>query len=77
MTCFVSALSDLNHKNSVFGLDNSPLKRDHCDLLLDAIDAQLSQLQVYDFYSVCLYVNNNMYIFRKLAYLVVHVTSNI
>ncbi|KAF1389157.1 hypothetical protein PFLUV_G00070540 [Perca fluviatilis] len=32
--------------SSVSGLDSPPLKLDHCDLLLDAIDAQLGQLQV-------------------------------
>ncbi|XP_027133479.1 trichohyalin isoform X3 [Larimichthys crocea] len=38
--------SDLNDNNSAFGLDSPSLKLDHCDLLLDAIDAQLGQLQV-------------------------------
>ncbi|XP_076587924.1 uncharacterized protein LOC143321450 isoform X2 [Chaetodon auriga] len=38
--------TDLNDSSSVFGLDPSPLRLDHCDLLLDAIDAQLGQLQV-------------------------------
>ncbi|XP_070821299.1 trichohyalin [Chaetodon trifascialis] len=38
--------TDLNDRSSVFGLDSSPLRLDHCDLLLDAIDAQLGQLQV-------------------------------
>ncbi|TKS78680.1 hypothetical protein D9C73_012493 [Collichthys lucidus] len=37
--------SDLNDNNSAFGLDSPSLKLDHCDLLLDAIDAQLGQLQ--------------------------------
>ncbi|XP_034727852.1 trichohyalin [Etheostoma cragini] len=32
--------------SSVSGLDSPPLKLDYCDLLLDAIDAQLGQLQV-------------------------------
>ncbi|XP_028433050.1 trichohyalin isoform X1 [Perca flavescens] len=32
--------------SSVSGLDSPPLKLDHCDRLLDAIDAQLGQLQV-------------------------------
>ncbi|XP_032371734.1 trichohyalin isoform X2 [Etheostoma spectabile] len=32
--------------SSVSGVDSPPLKLDHCDLLLDAIDAQLGQLQV-------------------------------
>nr|XP_033474947.1 trichohyalin isoform X2 [Epinephelus lanceolatus] len=38
--------TDLNDNSSVSGLDSPPLKLDHCDLLLDAIDAQLGQLQV-------------------------------
>ncbi|XP_069577634.1 golgin subfamily A member 6-like protein 25 [Brachyistius frenatus] len=38
--------SDLNDSNSAFGLDSPPLRLDHCDLLLDAMDAQLGQLQV-------------------------------
>ena len=37
--------SDLEDESGVFG-QPSPLKLDHCDLLLDAIDAQLSRLQV-------------------------------
>lgn len=37
----LSPLTDLNDNTDVFGLD-------HCDLLLDAIDAQLGQLQVCD-----------------------------
>ncbi|XP_042277382.1 trichohyalin isoform X3 [Thunnus maccoyii] len=38
--------TDLNDNSSVIGLDHLPPKLDHCDLLLDAIDAQLGQLQV-------------------------------
>ncbi|XP_029295745.1 trichohyalin isoform X2 [Cottoperca gobio] len=38
--------TDLNDNSSVSGLDSPPLKLDHCDLLLDAIDAQLGQLQI-------------------------------
>lgn len=49
LTFLLSALTDLNDNSSVFGLDHLPLKLDHCDLLLDAIDAQLGQLQVCDF----------------------------
>ncbi|XP_047447589.1 trichohyalin [Mugil cephalus] len=36
--------TDFNDSNSTF--DCPPLKLDHCDLLLDAMDAQLSRLQV-------------------------------
>ncbi|XP_022077964.2 trichohyalin isoform X2 [Acanthochromis polyacanthus] len=32
--------------SSVFGVDTPTLKLDHCDLLLDAMDAELGQLQV-------------------------------
>ncbi|XP_054867244.1 early endosome antigen 1 isoform X2 [Amphiprion ocellaris] len=32
--------------SGVFGVDTPTLKLDHCDLLLDAMDAELSQLQV-------------------------------
>ncbi|XP_050931274.1 myosin-4 isoform X1 [Lates calcarifer] len=40
--------TDLNDdSSSVFGMDPQPLILDHCDLLLDAIDAQLGQLQVH------------------------------
>ncbi|XP_062307797.1 trichohyalin [Osmerus eperlanus] len=38
--------TDLEDESGVFGQSSSPLKLDHCDLLLDAIDAQLSRLQV-------------------------------
>nr|XP_020458076.1 trichohyalin-like [Monopterus albus] len=38
--------TDLSDNIRGFGLDHLPLKPDHCDLLLDAIDAQLGQLQV-------------------------------
>ncbi|XP_037634422.1 trichohyalin isoform X2 [Sebastes umbrosus] len=38
--------TDLNDNSSVSGLDSPPRKLDHCDLLLDALDAQLGQLQV-------------------------------
>ncbi|XP_030273582.1 trichohyalin isoform X4 [Sparus aurata] len=38
--------TDLNDSSGVFGLDPPTLKLDHCDLLLDALDAQLGQLQV-------------------------------
>ncbi|XP_056232257.1 putative protein tag-278 isoform X2 [Seriola aureovittata] len=38
--------TDLNDNRSVFRLDPQLLKLDHCDLLLDAIDAELGQLQV-------------------------------
>ncbi|XP_045890395.1 myosin-11 isoform X4 [Micropterus dolomieu] len=38
--------TDLDDNSSGFGPDTPPLKLDHCDLLLDAIDAQLGQLQV-------------------------------
>nr|XP_046242081.1 trichohyalin [Scatophagus argus] len=38
--------TDLKDDSSVFGLESLPLRLDHCDLLLDAIDAQLGQLQV-------------------------------
>ncbi len=48
------AITDLDDNSSVFGLDCPPLKQDHCDLLLDAIDAELGQLQVCDYIlSVC------------------------
>ncbi|XP_016886318.1 trichohyalin-like isoform X2 [Cynoglossus semilaevis] len=36
--------SDLNDSRHV--LDTQPLRLDHCDLLLDAMDAELSQLQI-------------------------------
>lgn len=49
----LSAITDLSDNTSVFRLDSPPLKLDHCDLLLDAIDAQLVQLQVCNFHSVC------------------------
>ncbi|KAM8760782.1 uncharacterized protein AB9X84_008727 isoform 4-T4 [Acanthopagrus schlegelii] len=38
--------TDLNDSSGVSGLDPSPLKLDDCDLLLDALDAQLGQLRV-------------------------------
>ncbi|XP_061586216.1 uncharacterized protein LOC133451261 [Cololabis saira] len=38
--------ADISNITSVFGLDSHPTKVDHCDLLLNAIDAQLDQLQV-------------------------------
>ncbi|XP_071339047.1 trichohyalin isoform X2 [Trachinotus anak] len=38
--------TDLNGSSGVFRLDPQPLKLDHCDLLLDAMDAELGQLQV-------------------------------
>ncbi|XP_069379843.1 trichohyalin isoform X2 [Paralichthys olivaceus] len=38
--------TDLNVSSSVLDLEPRPLRLDHCDLLLDAIDAQLGQLQV-------------------------------
>ncbi|XP_059192770.1 trichohyalin [Centropristis striata] len=38
--------TDLNDNSSGSGLDCPLLKLDHCDLLLDALDAQLGQLQV-------------------------------
>ncbi|KAF7665539.1 hypothetical protein LDENG_00140360 [Lucifuga dentata] len=38
--------TDLDDNSGVFRLNPPPQKLDHCDLLLDAIDAQLSQLQV-------------------------------
>ncbi|AWP07113.1 Hypothetical protein SMAX5B_016594 [Scophthalmus maximus] len=49
--------TDLNVNSSVCDLDRQPLRRDHCDLLLDAIDAQLGQLQVQS--------KNHQGIFRK------------
>lgn len=42
----LSAITDLNDSSGAFGLDPPTLKLDHCDLLLDALDAQLGQLQV-------------------------------
>lgn len=42
------AFTDFSDSNSTFDLDSPPLKLDHCDLLLDAMDAQLSLLQVCD-----------------------------
>lgn len=53
---FVSALTDLDDSSSLFGLDPPPVKLDHCDLLLDAIDAQLSQLQVCVYSSAVYYL---------------------
>ncbi|XP_068461118.1 trichohyalin [Clinocottus analis] len=38
--------TDINKISKVPGLNSLPLKRDSCDLLLDAIDAQLGQLQI-------------------------------
>ncbi|XP_044053052.1 trichohyalin isoform X2 [Siniperca chuatsi] len=38
--------TDFDDNSSVFELDSQSLKLDHCDFLLDAIDAQLGQLQV-------------------------------
>ncbi|KAG7223490.1 hypothetical protein INR49_015483 [Caranx melampygus] len=37
---------DIKDISSVLGQDPQPLKLDHCDLLLDAIDIELGQLQV-------------------------------
>lgn len=51
----LSATTDLDDKTSV--LHSSRLRLDHCDLLLDALDAQLDQLQVCYFHSVCLTVS--------------------
>lgn len=51
-----SALIDLNDNSSVFGFD-------HCDRLLDAMDAQLEQLQVCDSVIVtflCMFVSVHM-----------------
>lgn len=62
-----SALTDLDDNSSGFGPDTPPLKLDHCDLLLDAIDAQLGQLQVCGFYSVCLCLSVS--IFTQLLHL--------
>ncbi|XP_051279594.1 trichohyalin [Dicentrarchus labrax] len=39
--------TDLNDNSDVFGLRSPPLKLDHCDFILDAMDAQLGQLQVW------------------------------
>ena len=39
-------LLGISNTTTVFGLDSLPSKVDYCDLLLDAIDAQLDQLQV-------------------------------
>ncbi|XP_030000065.1 plectin [Sphaeramia orbicularis] len=39
--------TDINDNSANFRLDSPPLKPDHCDLLLDAIDAQLVELQVH------------------------------
>ena len=41
----IHPLTDLDDDH-VLGMKATPMKLDHCDLLLDAIDAQLSQLQV-------------------------------
>ncbi|KAF3695790.1 hypothetical protein EXN66_Car011466 [Channa argus] len=38
--------TEQNENKSAFGLDQSHLQKDHSDLLLDAIDTQLGQLQV-------------------------------
>ena len=40
------SLTDVDDTSSVFDVNLLPLRRDHCDLLLDSIDAQLSRLQV-------------------------------
>lgn len=48
---FLTSLSlppDLTDNYTVLGQ-----RRDHCDILLDAIDAQLGQLQVCVFHSLC------------------------
>jgi len=46
----LSSNTDLSDNSSALGLDFLPPRMDHCDLLLDAIDAQLDQLQVSDFH---------------------------
>lgn len=63
------AITDLDDNHSAFGLDCPPLKLDHCDLLLDAIDAQLGKLQVSDFHSVYLWY------FMPLPSTTLHFTS--
>lgn len=49
----MSAITDLNDDTGVLRLDSPTLRLDHCDLLLDAIDAQLVQLQVCNFHYIC------------------------
>lgn len=51
----LSDFTDLRDISSVLVQDPQPLRLDHCDLLLDAIDVELGQLQVCDFPSACLY----------------------
>lgn len=49
----VFLLLGLSEDSRVFGLDSLPPQPDHCDLLLDAMDAQLGQLQVAECALVC------------------------
>lgn len=49
----MSAITDLNDNTCILQLDSPTLRLDHCDLLLDTIDAQLVQLQVCNSHAVC------------------------
>lgn len=46
----LSAIADATYSE---GLASLALPRDHCDMLLDAIDAELSRLQVSRLYFAC------------------------
>lgn len=49
--CISLFFSDVDEGVDVYGLIPVALSHDHCDVLLDAIDAQLSHLQVKHLYS--------------------------